>query len=120
MLARGVAGEETVKVLDFGLSKLIDRPLDSSLMTQTGRIMGTLLYMAPEQCNGADVDHRSDLYAVGLILHELLSGKPVFSGDTVPEILIAHTSTPPPSVLDSNPDIKLPLDLDAFLIPPAN
>jgi len=115
MLVRGASGEETVKVLDFGLSKLVDRPLDSSLMTQTGRIMGTPLYMAPEQCSGGEVDHRSDLYAVGLILHEMLSGKPTFGGETVPEILIAHTSTPPPSVLDTNPDIRLPVDLDEFL-----
>ena len=113
---RGTGSERHfVKLLDFGLSKLVDRPLDASLMTQTGRIMGTPSYMSPEQCKGGEVDHRSDLYSVGLVLYEMLSGEPTFSGDSVPELLVKHASEPPPSLLDVHPELGVSPELDEVL-----
>ena len=113
LLSSGV--DDQVKVLDFGLSKLVDLPLEASLMTQVGRIMGTPQYMSPEQCAGKEVDARSDLYAAGLILHELLSGQPTFPGDSIPEILVKQTSQAPPSLVDTHPELQIPADLDSLI-----
>lgn len=116
MVVRSASGGmvQTVKVLDFGLSKLVDRPLDASL-TEIGRVMGTPLYMSPEQVSGDAVDHRTDIYAAGLILYEMLSGKTPFSGTTLQEILGKHLKELPPSVVETKPDLKISEDLDAVL-----
>ncbi len=116
MVVDSASGERTVKVLDFGLSKLIDRPIEASMQTQVGRILGTPLYMSPEQCTGDDVDHRSDIYSVGLILFEMLTGKPPFSGDTIGEILRKHTQEPAPSMGDTHARLDVPADLDAIVL----
>lgn len=105
-------GELQVKVLDFGLSKLRDRPSGSTLMTQTGRILGTPRYMAPEQWHGQEVDHRLDLYAAGLILYELIAGEPPFGGSTIQETLLRSTTDPVPSLVDSHPELRIPTGLD--------
>ena len=116
MLIPDPAGEGyQVKVLDFGISKLIDLQREDVLATQTGRILGTPLYMSPEQCLGQTVDERSDIYAVGLILREMLTGKPPFDGDNVTEILIKHTSEMIPSPRIIRPDLKLPKDIEKAL-----
>jgi serine/threonine-protein kinase len=113
MVIRG-SGPPRVKVLDFGLSKLVDRPLDASL-TEVGRVMGTPLYMSPEQVAGDPVDHRTDLYAVGLILYEMLAGRTPFSGKTLQEILSKHLKELPPSVIELVPELKVPAALDRVL-----
>lgn len=64
-----------VKVADFGLARLMDSELDVSALTVTGRVMGTLGYMAPEQLRGTEVDHRADLFALGAIFYEMLCGE---------------------------------------------
>lgn len=115
MVVKNAAGELTVKVLDFGLSKLVDRPLDSSLQTQTGRIMGTPLYMSPEQWAGSEVDGRSDLYSVGLILYEMLSCHHPFRGNTITETMVKSTSQEAPSLTESRPELKIPVGLDEVL-----
>ncbi len=112
MVLEAEDGTLTVKVLDFGLSKLVDRPLGASLVTQIGRVMGTPLYMAPEQAGGEEVDHRSDLYAVGLVLYELLTGRPPFQGTSITELLIKQATEPPPSIFDTNPKLGVPQDLE--------
>ena len=111
MVLTSESGDQ-VKVLDFGLSKLVDVPLDASLMTQTGRIMGTPQYMSPEQCRGKEVDARSDLYSVGLILYELLSGEPTFGGESIPEILVKQSTQAPVSLIDTRPELEVPADLE--------
>ncbi len=70
-----------VKVLDFGLAKLIEQR-QASLLTDPGRIMGTISYMSPEQALGKTVDHRSDIFSFGIVLYELLSGLQPFKGDS--------------------------------------
>lgn len=79
-------GGDFVKVLDFGVAKLAGGP-DSLQMTQTGVIVGTPSFMAPEQGCAETVDHRADLYAVGAVLYSLLTGRPPFYGDSVIQIL---------------------------------
>ncbi|MCA8957070.1 MAG: tetratricopeptide repeat protein, partial [Planctomycetes bacterium] len=112
MVAGDASGELSVKVLDFGLSKLVDAKLGASMMTQTGRILGTPRYMAPEQWEGSDVDHRIDIYAMGLVLYELLTGAQPYSSTTVHEALMRSTTDPVPSLFDRKPDLAIPEELD--------
>ena len=86
---------DDIKVADFGLARMAD-----SAMTREGAVMGTPSYMAPEQTRGAAVDERADLYALGCVLFEMLSGKPPYTG-TVQEVLLAHASPGPPPALEA-------------------
>jgi serine/threonine protein kinase len=93
-----VAGGERIKLLDFGIAKLQEVSASGAGVTNTGAVMGTPTYMAPEQCRGVSVDHRVDLYAVGCILYEMLGGAPPFSGEGAGDVLAAHIHVPPPSL----------------------
>jgi eukaryotic-like serine/threonine-protein kinase len=115
MVMPSATGQFAIKVLDFGLSKLVDARSDGSMQTQVGRILGTPLYMAPEQCAGEAVDLRSDLYAAGLIFYELLVGITPFPDESTTEILFTRTTREAPSVTDSHPDLRLSLDIDTIL-----
>ena len=95
-----VRPDGTVKVLDFGLAKALDAPgapanasqlptITTPAMTQAGMILGTAAYMSPEQARGAKVDRRADIWALGCVLFEMLSGKRAFDGDTVSDTLAA-------------------------------
>jgi hypothetical protein len=86
MLAGG--RRETVKVADFGLALRPSEPR----MSKAGQVMGTPLYMSPEQCNAADLDGRSDLYAVGVMLFEMLTGRLPFTGGSFAALAVAHTT----------------------------
>lgn len=109
-----------VKVLDFGLAKRIieedfhetDQNARTLLATHTrdGVVVGTPLYLSPEQATGAKVDGRSDLFALGALLYECISGKPAFSGGSVIEIgaQVLHIDPPPPSEI--NPQVPAELD----------
>jgi serine/threonine protein kinase len=95
-----------VKLLDFGLARPIDAELQKSLgsgsdLTQSGMIVGTPRYMAPEQLTGAVVDARSDLFAAGAILFEMLAGRPAFEGRSAVEILHATLYEQPPALTGS-------------------
>jgi serine/threonine-protein kinase len=95
-----------VKVLDFGIAKLL-HPEAGVARTQAGMIWGTPSYMSPEQCRGAseEIDQRSDLYSLGVIVHELLSGALPFTAENIGEVLIAHVTQPPPSLRTLNPTL---------------
>jgi len=84
-----------VKLLDFGIAKLTsDQP--GSRRTRTGIVMGTPAYMSPEQCEGrGNIDHRTDIYALGIVLYEMLVGRVPFIGEGYGEILVQHLTQPP-------------------------
>jgi len=90
---------ERIKLLDFGIAKLTNPDETPSAKTQTGAVMGTPAYMSPEQCRAIKLDHRADLYSLGCILFELLSGRLVFSGEGAGDLIVAHISEPPPSLI---------------------
>jgi serine/threonine-protein kinase len=86
--------------MDFGLAKLVDRePIKLHKATDTGHdfAVGTPGYISPEQVRGDEMDHRSDLYSVGVILFEMLSGRLPFTGDETMDVLLAHATEQPPS-----------------------
>ncbi len=105
--------DDFVKVLDFGIAKMLGG--DSTSLTNTGMIFGTPTYMSPEQGQGYDVDHRSDLYAVGVILFELLAGKPPFRADTPLALVYKKVHEKAPLVYHVNPDVQVPAGLDEVL-----
>jgi serine/threonine protein kinase len=104
-----VGGDGRLKVTDFGIARS-----GASQMTEAGSIVGTAQYLSPEQARGAPVDPRSDIYSLGVVLYEMLTGKVPFTGDTPVEIAMKHLSQvpEPPSELRDG----IPHDLDAVVM----
>jgi putative nucleotidyltransferase with HDIG domain len=96
-----------VKVLDFGVAKLQGLPSGSPALTMAGTVVGTPFYMSPEQCRGSEqVDGRSDIYALAVVLYQALTGNPPFTSEDIMEVLIAHTSKAPTPAITINPAIS--------------
>jgi len=106
-------------VLDFGLAKVHEAEvaqagetathLPADDLTGEGRIVGTIAYMSPEQAEGKPVDQRSDIFSLGVMLHEMATGDRPFKGDTGVSIISSIIKDTPPPVTDSRPDLPLPL-----------
>jgi serine/threonine-protein kinase len=104
-----------VKVLDFGLAKLTQGDDKVSHKTRTGSVMGTPYYMSPEQCEGkANIDHRADIYSLGVILFEMATKNVPFGGEGYGEIIVKHITTPAPSPRAINP--LLPYSVEAIIM----
>jgi len=112
------AGEpDFVKVLDFGVAKLrAGKGMDVKTLTQGDVIFGTPRYMSPEQVNGVMDDARSDLYALGAIAYEMLSGTAVFDGDSAMKILMAHLQQQPRPFAELPKPIQVPAPLEALVM----
>ncbi len=96
LLVESDESTELVKIVDFGIAKLLDDiESDTEQLTRTGDTFGTPFYMSPEQCLGARVDHRSDIYSLGCVLYESLTGMPPFLGSGALTILLKHQSEKP-------------------------
>ncbi|MCA9607127.1 MAG: serine/threonine protein kinase [Myxococcales bacterium] len=103
-------GPVTVKLLDFGIARNLEAEGDHRL-TRTGQIIGTPLYMAPEQArNMSDADGRADLYAVGVILYEMVTGAPPFEADTLFDLIVQHATEPPVPPRERRPDLPAPVE----------
>ena len=112
---------EFVKLLDFGISKLRspteDQEGGGQSLTSTGMVMGTPQYIAPEQAHAhADLDHRVDIYAMGVILYEMLTGTLPFSGDTALELMMKHVQDVPEPPRKRRPDLHIPAYLEAVVL----
>jgi eukaryotic-like serine/threonine-protein kinase len=103
-------GEGNAIVTDFGIAKLAEQ---EGGHTQTGTMVGTPAYMSPEQCHGGQLTWSSDLYSLGIVAYELLTGTVPFTG-TAFNVMQAHTVTPPPSLRDRRPDC--PPELEAAVL----
>ena len=102
--------DEFVKVIDFGISKAYSADAEGMDLTLDGAVLGTPLYMSPEQVRGLPLDRRSDLYALGVMLYQMLAGQPPFRAKTTTALLMAHANDPPP---------PLPPMVGEHAIPPA-
>jgi serine/threonine protein kinase len=110
------AGRTIVKVLDFGISKIKSADAEQVRMTRTGQLVGTPLYMSPEQARGeTDIDKRVDVYALGVILYEMITGAPPFEGRNYFELLWKHGNEPHPSLKERNPNVYAPDALEAVV-----
>ncbi len=98
-----------VRLLDFGLVKLVaaTNPLGSGIRTRSGIVIGTPQYMSPEQGRAKNVDHRTDIYALGVMAFELLSGRRPYDRPNVLDILIAHAEAPIPSLQERVPSVPI-------------
>jgi tRNA A-37 threonylcarbamoyl transferase component Bud32 len=88
------SGPMMVKLLDFGIAKLMRT--QTMEKTQTGRMLGTPCYISPEQARGIDVTHRSDIYSLGVMAYEMLAGRPPFQGETAMDLVVKHLNEEPP------------------------
>ncbi len=118
-LARPPAGEheEICKVLDFGIAKVMtgtERPVDA-LETQAGTVFGTPRYMSPEQAQGRPLDARSDLYSLGVLLYQMLVGRPPFIDDDAVVVMARHIKSPPVPAIEAAPGAGIPSSLSALL-----
>ena len=109
LLIKEEEGEEVVKVVDFGLVKLTE---GDQQITVTGMILGSPHCMAPEQVEGGDVDERTDIYALGILLFRCLSGTYPFHGGTTAATMIAHVKEPVPKMGEHVPSLTLPDGLE--------
>ncbi len=104
-------GGVEAKLLDFGLVKLLtDGSAGGQHKTKTGTPMGTPYYMSPEQCRGKEVDCRTDVYAFGALVFEVLTGKVPYDGESTMDVLVKHMSAPPPHASHVCPDVPAELD----------
>jgi serine/threonine-protein kinase len=104
---------DVAKLLDFGLVKP-SGPASAPTLTQEGMVAGSPLYMSPEQATGESVDARSDIYSLGLVAFDLLTGRPPFESDKAIKVLLAHVNEPPP--LPSQLNEAVPHDLEEVVL----
>ena len=107
-----VTPQGTVKVMDFGIARAVSD--SAATMTSTAAVIGTAQYLSPEQARGESVDARSDVYSVGCLLYELVTGAPPFTGDSPVSVAYQHVREDPKLPSSVNPAI--PPDLDAILL----
>ncbi len=106
-IAADAEGKPLVKLLDFGVAKILSATETGgqSVKTRTGSLMGTPLYMSPEQCRGSGtLDHRTDIYSLGVMIFEMLAGRPPFNAEGVGELFAKHMLEAPPLLLDLAPE----------------
>jgi serine/threonine-protein kinase len=106
-LFRNDEGVEHVKVLDFGIAKL---KANTRNLTQAGMIVGTPFYMSPEQCTGEELDARSDIYSLGVIIYEMLTGQVPFKASTPIGVAFKHAHESPKPLREFRPDIPVPIE----------
>jgi eukaryotic-like serine/threonine-protein kinase len=103
-----ITGDGGVKVTDFGIARALD---DSEELTKTGAVIGTATYFSPEQAQGLPADGRSDIYSLGVVLYEMLAGRPPFTGESPVAVAYQHVSEYAPTPLQVSPDVPPELSM---------
>ncbi len=101
-----VDGEDWIEVVDFGVAKIQEDVNRRAALTGENFIIGTPRYMSPEQCEEKPVDARSDIYSLGVVAYEMLTGDAPFDGNSSTRLLMAHVAEPPPPLRHKRPDIS--------------
>lgn len=107
------SGRDFIKILDFGIAKVIGI---ENKITRAGAVFGTPHYMSPEQCRGSPVDHRTDIYSLGIILYEMVVGRVPFDADNPLSILSMHLNEPPPRFGEIVPGLETPPGLENLIL----
>ncbi len=116
MLARRDDGD-WVKILDFGIAKMAgDAPQRGQDLTQAGYVVGTPLYMSPEQLAGERLDPRSDIYSLAIIIYQMLTGQLPFAGDNMQSVMVKRLTEDPLPVWKVNPQVAIPPGVEAALM----
>lgn len=115
MISRTADGQEVATLLDFGIAKTFEIDANTKL-TATGSTIGTPQYMSPEQASGQEVDGRSDLYSLGIILYEMLIGEVPFSGSSTPTVLVKHLTEMPVHPSLRRPDLHISPTLEKLAL----
>lgn len=110
LVAKLETADPVVLILDFGTARLLD-----SDTQKTGVIVGSPAYMSPEQCEGRPTDQRSDVYSMGCLMYEVLSGRKVFAASSTEEYIFKHLNQLPQSLAVTNPELKIPEELDRLV-----
>ena len=110
----GEDGRELVRILDFGLA-IAEGDGRIGRLTEHGLVVGTPIYISPEQARDQVVDHRADLFALGVVMYEMLAGKPPFEG-TSHEIARSNVTTTPPPIAQRNPAVRVSPELEAVIM----
>ncbi len=116
MLLKDSSGKQTLKIVDFGIAKLLTENDQGQALTQTGEVFGSPLYMSPEQCWGKQLDGRSDIYALGCVMYEICTGQAPIKGGSMLETIQMQTTEMPRPVNTINPGIKYGEKLDRVLL----
>lgn len=113
---RPIGSEGSIKILDFGIAKFSHREGgEIQCLTKTGEIFGSPLYMSPEQCNGDKVDQRSDIYSLGCVIFEILTGRAPFVGRNAMATLMMHLTDTPPSLSETAQSADFPAVLEQIV-----
>ncbi len=115
MVIQSEAGVDIAKILDFGIAKRhVEENRDN--LTPTGNVLGSPAYIAPEQCAGAEADPRSDIYSLGCVMYEALTGQPPFVHDSAIKVLLMQLSEIPQPLNVMVPDVEFPLELETIIM----
>jgi serine/threonine-protein kinase len=115
MLIKDYKSEIQLKVIDFSIAKFTRPKANQKTITKPGEIFGTPLYMSPEQCQGKKPDHRSDIYSLGCVLYETLSGSPPLLGDSMLTTIYRHVNDLPDPFSKKLSDSSIPAELEAIV-----
>jgi serine/threonine protein kinase len=120
MLSQDRQGKLAVKVIDFGIAKQLGEGESGQGLTQTGMFLGKLKYASPEQAGflkeGEQLDPRSDLYSFGIVMYEMLAGKAPFQATNPHGYILKHVTEKPAPIAATNPDVKVPSQLEAIIM----
>ncbi|HEY9733195.1 MAG TPA: serine/threonine-protein kinase [Drouetiella sp.] len=113
MLCKFNGQSDFVKVVDFGIARFEE---EAQRLTRLGEVWGSPIYMSPEQCMGAPLDARSDIYSIGVVMYEALTGQVPFLGRNYVDTMTQQISSPPRSMLEIRPDLNLPAKVDQIVL----
>ncbi|MDZ4835211.1 MAG: protein kinase [Candidatus Melainabacteria bacterium] len=116
LIVNSVETPDLVKVVDFGIAKVIDpRGAEAQDLTQTGDILGSPLYMSPEQCMGERLDARTDVYSLGCVMYQAITGKPPIMAENVVKTIFKHVNVVPDPIAVAKPGVNVPLVIEQII-----